>query len=804
MATGYENRQPTRNSFAFNPAAPVQSRERVGGSFRGAQLVGGRSTGGTGGADQFTPAQPMASGLGQFFEQLMAPHVQRRQDEVFWDGFTAQSQRKAGEEIKSRGGIISEIFGPTGYEEGAVFYRANTNVENWANKKLAEVDDLKRLSPEDLSKTIYADYQGLLTDDPLVNQTIQAGMFKAAQPVLDAVYKAQQQWKQQEGKTQQASFIMARAERQQAYLSDERNIPDQATIDQMTADFLDATRKPYGMTDESWHDNIVTVTRRMAQMGYGYGVQAFMKAGLLDTLPPEDQLKLEDGLLRYAGRATAKALGQPAIMEDLGKLKAEEALVRIGRPVPGGAAGHMQRLQALNDRIKRVTGFDHDLFDAKEIVQGGMSVVEGIASFEEKRRARLEALDDMETRHRWDTEKDEQEEAEAATAAHAAWATGDVKEALLTGKVKESDFEIIANNALAQGQYDGLARAFGKGWLSGVVRSKTQAAARNSIGKQYTDGTKRAYEQWQAMRKINPAMTQAYYGPTLMAQMENFHRQVGTIGPNMAFQQAFNNPFQYSTASWPVAKQREAKAAIKKIVDSRGERGWFGRGLNESAREALTETIWRESAVIAQNSDRLPDDIAIDTGKAVLQDGRFEGYGRLGWRNPEGMSTIGSLIGLQGNPEMADSVVADMIDRRLKAAGFADGAGAERYNIMRLNDEHDHPALYVRAGAGDEARTVIIGLADFQKAATDAVAAGIARYSKPRAPNATMQKVIAQNRANVAARDARPGREIDLLDPVVTAGKAVAHGVTSVAESITSRVEASAAKRAARKRRRTR
>ena len=799
MAKGYENRQQGRNSFAFNPAAPVQTRSGADGSFRGAQTVGGRSTGGTGGADEFTAATPMASGLGQFFEELMAPHVKRRQDEVFWDGFTAQSRRNAGEEIKSRGGIISKIFGPTGYEEGAVFYRANTNVENWANKKLSEIDDLKRLAPEELSKTIYADYQSLLTDDPLVNQTIQGSMFKAAQPVLDAVQKARVSWQQEEGKSNHAAFLMARAERQQAYLSDEKNIPDQATVDATLADFLNAAQKPYGMTDESWHDNIVTVTRRMAQMGYGYGVQAMVKAGLLDTLQPEDQLRLEDSLLRYAGRASNGALARPEIRDELAKLKAEEALVRIGRPVPGGAAGHMQRLQALNDRVKRITGFDHDLFDAKEIVQGGMTIVQGLAAFEERRKARLEQLEDMETRRRWEKEDEAEEAAEAATAAHAAWATGDVQEALLRGTVLEKDFEQIANNALERGQYAELARAFDGGWKSGVVRNKVQSAAQRSIGKQYTDATKQAYEQWKAMRAASPAMAQAYYGPTLMAQMENFNRQVGTLGPNMAFQQAFNNPFQYHTASWPVAKQREAKAAIKKIVDTRGERGWFGRGLNESAREALTETIWRESAVIAHNSDRLPDDIVTDTGKSVLSDGRFEGYGRLGWRNPEGMATIGSLIGLRSNPELADKVVAGVIDRRLKTAGFADGAGAERYFIQRIKDEHDRPALYVRAGAGDEARLVIIGLAEFQKAATDAVASGVARYSKPRGPNATMQKVIAQNRANVAARDARSGTEIDLLDPVVAAGKAVANGVASVAESVTSRIEASAAKRAARR-----
>ena len=803
MATGYENRQPGRSSFAFQPAAPAQTRSSAGGSFRGAQVVGGRSTGGTGGADEFTPAAPMASGLGQFFEELMAPHVERRKEEDFWKGFTEQSRRNAGEEIKSRGGIISDIFGPTGYEEGAVFYRANTNVENWANKKLAEVDDLKRLSPDDLSKTIYADYQGLLTDDPMVNRTIQAGMFKAAQPVLDAVAKAQQQWKQQEGKTQQASFLMARAERQQAYLSDERNIPDQATIDQMTADFLDAARKPYGMTDESWHDNIVTVTRRMAQMGYGYGVRAFMSAGLVDTLPTEDQVKLEDSVNRYAAKATNKVLANPAIRDELAKIEMEGKLVRIGQSVPGGITGHMQRLQALNDRVKRATGFDHDLFDPQEIVQGGMTVAEGIVSFEERRQSRLWSLEDAETQHRWKQEDDDKEDAEAATAAHAAWATGDVREVLLGGKVKDKDVELIANNDYVKGDYSGLARAFKSGvWTSSTVRSKVQANVAGSIGQQYTDASKLAYEQWKKMRQVNPAMTQAYYGK-YHPMMEAFDKQVATVGPNIAFQQAFNNPAQYNTAMWPRGKQKDAATQIKGVIDDQHTVWPWGRSnLNASSKEALNEVLWRDSAVVAQYSDRPTADIVSDTAHAVLANGRIERYGPLLWQNREGTQPIGSMIGLKGNTDLADKVVVNVIDRRLKASGYQDGTSGDSYSIMRLNDEHGKPALFVQAGAGVDARRVVIPLSDFQNAANTAVANGIARYSKPHAPNATMQKVVAQNRANVATRDARPGQHVDVLAPVIVAGRAVADGIGSVAESVTKRVEANAAKRAARKRRR--
>jgi len=115
MATGYDNRQGGRSSFAFEPAKPSQSQSAQASGFRGIQMDGGNTSvaGGISAASNFTEAGPSAGALGGFFTELLAPAIKRRQDELFVKGMVDQMSAVSGEEIRvNNKNPINQIFGP--------------------------------------------------------------------------------------------------------------------------------------------------------------------------------------------------------------------------------------------------------------------------------------------------------------------------------------------------------------------------------------------------------------------------------------------------------------------------------------------------------------------------------------------------------------------------------------------------------------------------------------------------------------------------------------------------------------------
>jgi hypothetical protein len=108
----------TRQTFTFQGIAPVQDQPSARGSSRGAQVIGGASHGGVVTPGLETNAGPVGAQLGQFFEGLMQPKIQRKQEERFSEGFAAAQSGIALGELSHPDNPVNKIFGPWGMNKG--------------------------------------------------------------------------------------------------------------------------------------------------------------------------------------------------------------------------------------------------------------------------------------------------------------------------------------------------------------------------------------------------------------------------------------------------------------------------------------------------------------------------------------------------------------------------------------------------------------------------------------------------------------------------------------------------------------
>ncbi|MCE7796549.1 lytic transglycosylase domain-containing protein [Sphingobium sufflavum] len=732
MPSGFETRQPAKQTFAFTGPNPVQVSPSAQGNSRGAQLVGGESRGGVVVGQDAAPM--LGPQLGAFFERVLEPHVQRRQQEEYIRGAVTQMGKQAGEEIKSSNGAFSKIFGQSSYVEGAVHYRVQEAVGNWVKETQAKEDDLKKMTDGDRAKYVSDSMAKLTTGDPYTDRLVQGAVFEQIGPVMQTIAKKAYVWGQEEAKASYGGNVATQSDVYQRHAVDADALSD--PTDEESAAFVQATNnmrtaliKPHGMDDATYVGSLKGAYRRAAESGNGYVVRLMKASGFLDVLDDKDRTTLEDAEISYAKRAeNSLLLSNPALADEYTKLESEARLVKLGHSMPGGVNGLGDRWRAFNDKIKRRTGFDHDMIDADAILGKQMAGLDSAIAGDQRRQDREWQIEDREDAQQFQLDRDAAEDAAENTAATLAWAGGNVRTSVAAG-VKEPLINVLANNDYEQGDYSRIVKAYrGDGWVSPLVRDKIRAKVTASIGENYSEATKVAHKEWSALNKHNPAAAMAYYG-SLYEQMANFDSIVGAVGPNVAFARAFNNPAQYSTATMPPAERKNAEREIKAAVADMSTWAPWGRtNMNESAQKVVYNAIWRRAAIIARTSPMPMADIVKHVSTTVFASGEVEQYGPVAWENRPNTVPIGRLLGLQ--PDEADKIVAGAIDSHLKAAGYAKGAFGKSYDIRRLQDPRTNsPAISVFTVNSDRAGVtqVIIPMSELKAAAAANVSARVAR-----------------------------------------------------------------------------
>ncbi len=680
MPTGYNNRQGGRSSFADEGGGPVQTSTGASGESRGAQSVGGENIGGVVGGG-FTEPGNVAGQLGSYFQKFMEPAVQRKQQEQFFKAYTEAQSGRALEEMTDNDSPLTKIFGPSGFAQGAQFYAAQANINKWGQDNLADIDNLKKMAPEELSKHMASSSQAMMTGDPYADQQIQAGLLEAQGPVIQTVAKARYKWQQDEMVTSMSNASNTSAAILQDVATTNARLGDKGdgeAVQMQAQRFVGGLAKPEGMSDENYQTFLYDFMRRnMADKNF-YAVEIMMAQGVDDVLDDKQQEKLWAAYDRYGGKALDRAAADPEIMNEILKIDLAVATEQMSVADVGVAMG------ALNVKMRNLTGIQRDFFSPEDIRNAGGDVIQAIIGRQRREESRAWQIEDREATIGAAREEREAEANEEIANSQASWATGQIK-AAIAGGISASNFETIAMEEYSNGNLGNIANAFKQsGWASTGVQSQVQAIARAGLGEKYTKSTEKAYEIWQQFRDVNPALAHEYFGEYSMP-FTNFDRMVkGGAGTEASFRDAFAGPGQYARERIPADRRKEFDTELTTILastdfnfwsigDAFSPSKWGNTQLTKTSRQALGFAIGGEFAVLAQNSDRPTPELAKQAYTTALTNGRWEQYGEIGWANTRPGPTIGSVIGLKGKE--AAGVVNALIKNKLGTIGITDMEG---------------------------------------------------------------------------------------------------------------------------------
>lgn len=721
MATGFDRRQPTRDTFAFKPAGSVQVQAQARGQSRGAQLVGGQSAGEGVAAGPQTDAGPVAAGLGQFVEQIMAPHVKRKQQEEFFKGFTRAEEGVALDEITTSSKGMSKIFGPTAYEQGAQFFTAKDKLNTWQTDRLAEMDKLKRMKPEEAAKVLAATSQEIMTGDPFADQLLQQGLIEVSGPLMNTVSKARYEFQQVEAVNAWTASGQSGASALQALITAQGKMSslsdgDTAAMQQQMNSFLGSMVKPEGMADESYQKGLYDFMRTSMQDGNFHAVNALRRQGIDRIFGEDDQLKLEAAYEKYGKKALADAARSPERSLEILRLDTDIRLAEIKDDGTGvSAMDAASRYMAWNEGLKRDTGVDDDLVTLEDIRGAAGSVVGAVVSASKRAQDRQWQLQNEATRRAQQLEDraadeaaEDAEEAQDIARVQVVWGLGGVVQGI-AGGMKEKDFEVLAVSDYQQGNIKNIVRSYKEGgWVSNSASSLMKAKVTQAIGTEYNKSFQTAHQEWQRMYKANPSAAQAYYGEGLNLQMQRFNQLVGSGSPQMAFASAFGDTKQYAVESVPKGIREKVTSASADII-ANNEPGfisrWFGgqAALNESSAAALTAFVEAGASVAVNSAPGLdPAAAARQRYESAFKNGQVERWGA--WAvtgNPVGTKPLNTLLAIQDRD--AEAIIGGTIERKLKAAGFTGDNG----RVIRINN-NGKPALMVQATSEDGDRTIPI------------------------------------------------------------------------------------------------
>ncbi len=621
----------------------------------------------------------------EFLGRLVEPYIKRKQDEAFYNGYMAQQAAGAEVEAIDDGGPISKIWGPDGYREGAAFYRGNALVTKQVRSYLEDVDNLKRLPPEELSKKFAEDSQKLLTGNDWTDAIVQKQMMEQMGPAINTVLKARFEWQQEQGVEAQVEAIAGQAGLMQKLYVDQARTTEPSqeltqAIVQGEEQFLGTLPIPYGQTSSSYKKALGLASRRMLREGNFYAFEAMKGRGLLDLMDEKDAAAIEKAYVSEGGRAIEQARFQ--LLPQILALKEDVKFERIS---PNAAAA---RYHALNEAARKLTGVrDVELFDAKAIEGGATDVIELTRQTALRNQARLDAIADREANWAHEERMVREKAAAEAAVAQTVWASGDINDALIKKQVEPWQMDAVAHEAVKAGRSEDLARVFvtSRGWHSSKVAEQLQSGVTTSLTEGWTDETARTFDTWKKLYDVNGGAAATYFGDQYHTALSHMDDMIQTgMNPALAWTRAFGNVTAYDQSMLRQEDRKEARAAVKDEL-KRIDGGFLGIGnaeLSDSAEVVISRTIEGYVAVNRKYGSASVSSLAKQGYDKAIATGRLEHYGRFAWNNPKGTQPLWQATGIQA--DAFGKVFNSEVDERFKAIGVG---RLREYDIARQGSQ---------------------------------------------------------------------------------------------------------------------
>lgn len=775
------SRQPTRSSFAFATAQPVETRSTLDPGFRGGGVVGGDSQGGVVRGTPFTlPSGD--DGIPDFLQRLAEPYIRARQSEMVVKGATDFAAGKPLKDIAKGDSGIASIFGPSGYHQGAAAFAAT---DAWAKTKdeILNDDDLAKLGPDELSKHLAQTYQGMMTGDPVTDQLLQHTVMTDHGALVQALTAKHEVYVQNAARLNWSNTQDATATALQSFAgaADLSSPSGQEALRQQTTAYATGVfSKPHGMATDVYQKAVAGSASAAVDQGNFYAYEALKANGLSSYLSDEQQVALDAKYQAGTSRAFAQVASDPEISRRLATLDMQ---IRTG--LKSGATNTPLSLPDIDAAVAEINGIaraktgiqGRDFVSGDDLTAMHKQSNEGVFSAGLRLQSHQWELEKEQRGQAWDIEKKQIEDAEKLRIAASYAGAGNVASGLATGTVQETDANLIFGKAAAAGDMRLLAHNFASGsYVNKFAASQLQGPVSNSIGHGVTAGFRSAYKQWSALHAANPAAAAGYFGD-FAANMEGYDRLLhGGETELSAYAQTFGKPTEPGAIDLPEGvNRRDAVKAVTAAVqaDDRRYLGIMGSRtpLSSSAQNLVTEWLLPKAGAYARQSGVSIDQAAHKLYAVGLANGEIERAGPLAWTNRQGATKIGQLVGLPD--DATDRLVTQVANDRLVKAGFAKGTSAADYRTLRIDGADGRPALYIQAMNDDFSghTDVLVTLDDLKLANRKNVQAAIeAARPKPVLPSIDVSnKGIANRRDSYRhAMDAKPGDTVTDLGQVVS------------------------------------
>lgn len=700
MATGYDNRETTRRSFAFAPKAGRQTRNDAAATPSiGAQGMAGSAA--TGGGNVIMSENPTLSGdaganIPAFLEAALEPVVKAAQERRVREGYTAAANGTAMADIAKNQPGLASIFGPTDFQRGAQFFATQTAVSNWQQEQLENINELAKLPEEDLPRYLDEAAMNHMTGDVFADNAISAAILEANATLIPRIAQARVEWQQQElykgAVTRNLAAFGAYQALTQSYLSQPEAVAGEddplgsqrinvELVTKAREDAMAAMLPVDGMRPEAFKRSVLDTARSLLADGNLWAYNALMEGGtdsvLFQTLDA-DELASLDTQYKTAGKAAqARALMQVGPEYDLYRTQ-----VRLGQ-IP--AAEVRERLNEFNVRIATLSGYTEPYFDADAMIRQTEGVVDDLVSGIEadENRAYNEYRDEYNRQANAGAEAAEEQQAlhdilssatvgdlQAATFQHGAAKVNTV----ITAAIREDPATAIP--LLIRSHQNS------RHVVSGA-RDILQAQVAANIAAGYdSESFQTAFNNWKAFNATPQGRSAraAYYGDYdgLFQKMNNLMANGTGITGTLAYAQTFGEAGALAGTSRPAsAPTGERATAINSAIDSMGRPSWWQRGfgarsqLTDNARATIRRLAGGEAAFAMENDASLPAEEAVDLALSRLQGSkRIEIVGRDAWANPTQGDTLADLS--QVPADRIGAVWNDLVDEGLERVGTPD------------------------------------------------------------------------------------------------------------------------------------
>lgn len=724
MATGYDNREAPRASFAFTPQQARQTRtsDRQASVGRSGVVGAGEARGGVVRSENPTLGGYGGPNIPAFLETIFEPAIQRQSTERMYQGYADAVDGKTMQEIGEAQPALSSLFGQTDFEKGASFFHAQNGLAQWQATQMANMDALKRLPPDQVGKVLYEGAAPFMTGDADTDNAIHRMVIETSQTLLPQVTTARIAWRREEGIKQVVQLGSTNGEALNTMMEQARTggVPlDPAAYEAARLSVARSFIKPETMPEDAWSEAVEQTARGYLANG---NVAAFnvMNEGGANSLLFHALGANGEGAAKYqaiqnlyesAGKdANTRYATQPEVAAriDLFWAKVERGDI-FGTAVRQG-------LEEFNASAKTWTGSDQPLFDDETVTNGVRSSV--------REQVQIDRANQREA-ERW--AKDPDNPANAAAKAELEFsdiknmiARGQPNEAVgrYTGEKVQSVMrswylaepvaavrELVRNDQQQGFHYPGVAED---------IQSQSRARA---VAGGNSQAFQQSYEQWKAFRAAdgNGQATRKFYYGDLDRVYDRFD-QLSTrngVDPLVAYSQTFGQPgvLDGSQARIPRAQGDVGKSvteAIGKLVPRIPILGiQVGTGPSAASQEVLQDVI---SGRVAERIQINPSEAGNIAGlvageiNVARSSKLIDTVGSHYWHTP----LRGSLPSLTEATGMSDDILGPVWEAEVKAQFQSNYATAPaNYEVTVGTDGGGNP-LWTAYYADERGQTRIV------------------------------------------------------------------------------------------------